>query len=504
MNVKKNTLVALLLTCLMAGSTISAYADDYRPHLQVTTTNTTFSAGGKGVMGITLFNGGGYDVIEVEAILRSTVSGITPLEGAQMVFANIEESVSYEVVIMVDQDVAVGAYVVTLQLSYLINGYEEVDVAVPIGIVVDQPALPMVRITASSSKVTPGVVNLLRLTAQNIADVSISDVEISLSSATSLITINDPINYRISELGPGESATFDVSVSVLENTPIGAYAVTARVWYKNGMGVTSSQTISIPLEVTETAVTRSPVVTVRNLAPRSVLPGEGFSLSLEASSVGAPVYNAKAVISMDVAGRVSPMTQTTVSLGDISAGGDVKFSYDLLMSGSASAGDIPLTVSVKYVDAKGVQGTMTETVTIPVENLVKFSLMKDAVVSAEKGKTTTFEADLLLVGTGKVEFSSISIVPEEPVEKVTGSTEYIGAVDPDSPVPFTLLFKVRDNATVGSYDLKLKISYLDSRNVVQNRTISVPLQVVNPVVTTSTTTNDGGVWGWLRRLFGLQ
>jgi len=198
------------------------------------------------------------------------------------------------------------------------------------------------------------------------------------------------------------------------------------------------------------------------------------------------------------------MTQTTVSLGDISAGGDVKFSYDLLMSGSASAGDIPLIVSVKYVDAKGVQGTMTETVTIPVENLVKFSLMKDAVVSAEKGKTTTFEADLLLIGTGKIEFSSISVVPEGPVEKVTGSTEYIGAVDPDSPVPFTLLFKVRDNATVGSYDLKLKISYLDSRNIVQNRTISVPLQVVNPVVTTSTTTNDGGVWGWLRRLFGLQ
>ncbi|MCX6649462.1 MAG: NEW3 domain-containing protein [Candidatus Bathyarchaeota archaeon] len=504
MNVKKNTLIALLLTCLMAGSTISAFADDYQPHLQVTTTNTTFSAGSKDVMSITLFNGGGYDVIEVEAILSSKTSGVTPLKGAQMVYANIEHSVSYDVDVLIDDDVAVGAYVLTLQLSYLINGYEAVDVAVPIGIVVDKPALPLAKITASSNKITPGVTNQIRLTTQNVANTSISDVEISLSSATTLVTVSDPINYRISELGPGESVAFDASVKVLENTPIGAYAVTARIWYNNGVGITSSQTLSIPLEVTETAVTRSPVVTVKNLAPHIVIPGEEFTLNLEASCAGAPVYNAKAVISQDVTGLVSPMTQTTVSLGDIPAGGNAKFSYDLLMSGSASARDIPLTVSIKYVDAKGVQGIVTETITIPVENLIKFSLMKDAVVSAEKGKTTTFEADLLLVGTGKVEFSSISVVPEGPVEKVTGSTEYIGAVDPDSPVPFTLLFKVKDNATVGDYDLHLKISYLDSRNVVQNKTISVPLQVVNPVITTTATANDGGIWGWLKRLFGIQ
>ncbi len=504
MNVKKNTLIALLITYLVMGSTISAFADEYRPHLQVLTTDTTFSAGSKGVMSITLFNGGDYDVIEVEAILSSTTAGITPLGGAQMVYANIEDSVTYGVDVLIDEDVAVGAYVLTLQLSYLINGYEEVDVAVPVGIVVDEPALPMAKITASTTKITPGVTNQIQLTTQNIASTSISDVEVSLSSATTLVTISDPINYRISELGPGGAVAFNASINVLENTPIGAYALTARVWYNNGMGATSSQTILIPLEVTETAVTRNPVVTVKNLTPKIVFSGEAFTLNLEASCAGAPVYNAKAVLGQDLTGLIFPMTQTTVSLGDISVGGGARFSFDLLMSGSASARDIPLTVSIQYVDAKGIQNTVTEIITIPVEDLIMFSLMKDAVVVAEKGETTTFEADLLLIGTGKVEFSSISVVPEEPIEKVTGSIEYIGAVDPDSPVPFTLLFKIKDNATIGEYDLHLKISYLDSRNVVQNRTISVPIQIVNPVVTTTATDNDGGVWGWLKRLFGLQ
>lgn len=506
MNVKKNTLIALLLTCLMAGSIISAYADDFRPHLQMTTANTSFAAGSKGSISITLRNDGNFDATEVEAILSSTTAGVTPLSGAQKVLNKVGtgQSVTYKVDIIVDQSVATGAYVLTLTMNYLRGGFGIVTVSVPISIVVNQPSLPSMKITAFNSKIIPGSVNEINLTAQNIAATNISDIDITLSSATSLVSIGDSVNHHLTALNAGDSVSFNTSVVVLENTPIGAYALTAQVWYVNSYGVTMKQTIIIPLEVTEIAVTRSPVVTVKNLAPRMVLPGEAFSISLEASCAGAPVYNARAVLSQDVSGLVSPMTQTTVSLGDISAGGNARFSFDLLMSGTASARDIPLTVSIKYVDAKGVPGTATEVVTIPVEEIVDFGLMQNATVTAEKGKTTTFEADLLLVGTGRVEFTKIEVQPEGPIVSVSGSAEYIGAVDPDSPVPFTLKFAVANNTANGANTLKLKVSYLDNRNVPQSQTVSVRLNVVDPVATAPTQANDGGIWGWLRRIFGLQ
>jgi hypothetical protein len=192
-----------------------------------------------------------------------------------------------------------------------------------------------------------------------------------------------------------------------------------------------------------------------------------------------------------------------VSLGDFSGGGHKDLSYTLLLSGSASARDIPLTVSVKYLDSKGVSGTATEIITIPVENLVEFSLLEDTTVVAEKGKTTTFEGDILLVGTGKVEFASVEIVPSGPVQNVTGSTEYMGAIDPDSPSPFTLKFKISNNTANGDYKMTLKITYLNTRNIEETKTISVPLQVVN-ATTTTTIANDEGIWGWIKRLFGIQ
>ncbi len=505
MNVKKH-LIPILLVCLTAGQIVSIYADNYTPHLQVTTKNTDLAAGGKGNIGINLYNGGDYDVTEIEALLSSATPGVSIINGSQKVINIIErgESAGYDVLVMVDQSVVVGAYPLSMTLSYLRTGRGIVAVTIPLSIIVDKPMLPMIKITASNDKITLGSENKLSLTVQNIAKVSTQNIDITLSSTNPLfLSVIDQINYQISELKPGASLTYNVSIKCLENMPIGAYSITAQVWYTYTFGIELKQMIIIPLEAAEASVSRSPVVTVKNLAPRIVLPGEEFSLSLEVSCVGASISNAKAVISMDVSSLVSPMTQTTVSLGDLSAGETEKLSYDLLLSGKASAGNIPLAVSINYIDSKGVAQKVTETITVPVENLVMFSLIEDTLIVAEKGSTTIFEGDLLLVGTGKVEFASIGVISEGPVQLVSGSSEYIGAIDPDSPVPFTIQFKIDDDSATGEYDLRFQVTYLNSRNLEQSKTISVPLQVIQSI-TVPAKTSDDGVWGWLRRLFGLQ
>ena len=506
MNGKKSTLIVFLITCMMAGQIISTYAADYRPHLQVTTANATFPAGSRGSMTITLRNDGNFDATEVEAILTSNTPGITPLNGAQKVVNSVDigTSVSYTVDVFVDQAVATGAYVLTLSLNYLRGGVGVVTVTVPVPLIVDTPSLPSLRITPSTNKITPGMINTMHLTVENISPANVTSVNIALSSASTLISLSDIINYNVTKLTAGSSTSFDVSLVVLENTPIGAYTLTAQVWYVNSYRITAKQTISIPLEVSAVAVTRTPVVTVQNMGSGIVLPGETFTITLRVSCSGAPIYNARAVLGQDVTGLISPVSQTTVSLGDLGVDGSSTVSYTMLLSGSAIAADIPLVVSIKYLDSKGISGTATETISIPIENLVDFRLMKDIIVSAEKGKTTTLEGDLLLVGTGKVEFSSISIIPGGPVQRVTGSTEYIGAIDPDSPVPFTIRFMIDDDAQLGDSNLQLRITYLNSRNIQENRTISVPLQIVAPSPTVTPTNDDGGLWGWLRRLFGLQ
>ena len=502
----KKYLIPILFACLLAGQIATTYAEDFIPHLQVTTTNTTLAAGSKGSIGITFYNGGNFDVTEIEALITSTTPGVSLISGSQYVINKIAigASASYSANVTVDQSIVVGAYPLTMTLSYLRAGRGIVTVTIPLTIVVNKPSLPALKITTSASKIIPGQENTITLTVENIGNTSVNNIDITLIPASPLLTLTDGINNHLTELKAGASTFYDVKIKALENIPIGAYSLAAQTWFTNDSGVESKQTLSVPLEVTTAVQTKSPVITITNLNPRRVIPGEQFNIDLQASCADAAVYNMKAVMSPDLKGLISPLNPTTVSLGDLSVGGSAKFTYILLLSGAATAGDIPLTVNLKYIDAKGVQGTATETITVPVENLVQFSLMEDLALTTQRGSTQTLDADLLLVGTGRVEFTRIQVLPDGPVKQITGSTEYIGAIDPDSPVPFSLKYVVSNNSTTGNYSLKLRITYLDSRNTQQNATINLPLTVTNPSTVIPTTTNDGGILGWLRRLFGLQ
>ena len=73
----KKYLIPILFACLLAGQIATTYAEDFIPHLQVTTTNTTLAAGSKGSISITFYNGGNFDVTEIEALITSTTPGIS-------------------------------------------------------------------------------------------------------------------------------------------------------------------------------------------------------------------------------------------------------------------------------------------------------------------------------------------------------------------------------------------------------------------------------------------
>ena len=123
-------------------------------------------------------------------MISSTTPGVSILSGSQYVINKIAigASASYSATVMIDQGVAVGAYPLTMTLSYLRAGRGIVTVVVPLTIVVNQPSLPALRITTSGSKITPGVENTINLTVENIGNTSVKDVDITLASASPLLT----------------------------------------------------------------------------------------------------------------------------------------------------------------------------------------------------------------------------------------------------------------------------------------------------------------------------
>jgi hypothetical protein len=179
-----------------------------------------------------------------------------------------------------------------------------------------------------------------------------------------------------------------------------------------------------------------------------------------------------------------------------------KATYRLLASGDISAGQYPITATISYISNKGVSKALSESLTILVDGLIDFELLDIPSDRVAPGETKELEADLLLIGTESVEFVSISVVEDDIIKRVSGSDEYIGAVDPDSPIPFDVNYMVEESAEDGRHELGLKVKYRDHLNKEHDEQIKLEIDI-GGTIDNEPTNQQGGIWTWIRRLLGL-
>jgi hypothetical protein len=178
-------------------------------------------------------------------------------------------------------------------------------------------------------------------------------------------------------------------------------------------------------------------------------------------------------------------------------------SYRLLASGDIPAGQYPIITTISYTNSKGMPSQLTETLTVRVEGLIDFEILDAPSLKLREGEVGELEADLLLIGTESVQFVSIEVLENDVIERVSGSTEYIGAVDPDSPIPFDLNYRVREDASNGEHDIDLRVLYRDHLNREHYEELSLNLEISEQSGEQPQEPNNTGIWLWLRRIFGL-
>jgi hypothetical protein len=499
----KKSLFKVLIVCMIIASTVSVYAENYTPHLEVSAENVYFAAGRQGDLTIKVNNSGGYDVLEVETTLNSNTPGITVLSNFHKVLNTIkqQQNVSYQVTLDIDQNVPLGAYTLQLQLKYSRLG-NQIALTIPISIVVNQAFVPSIKIIVSSEsvKLNANYDGEFTYIIENIGGLNVQNLNITLTSVSPFIAITEGQIRTISELKIGEKMEIITKIRILESATLGPYSISASLnFYSEGRSLRQNSVLYF--EVTSS---RNPILVVKNSNPGlSVTPGINFKLNLNIVCSDAIAYNAKAQLSLDQKGLLAPLSSTTIPLGDLKPNTSVDVSYDLQIDGNAVPGQLTIVLNLSYLNLKGASLTTNEVITINIDEFVSFRLLKDQVFTLEQGKTGKIDTDLLLIGLTRVQFTSISIVESGPFEKTVGSSEYLGAIDPDSPVPFTVQVKVSPNAMLGDGVIHAKVSYLDQRNIFREKMLDLPVVVVKPSIQNAST-NDGGIWGWLRSLFGIK
>ncbi len=500
--------IILLIATLMATQTTAVNAAD-SAILQVSTDNIYLVAGQENTITINLKNTGDYNLIDIRSVLTSAVPGINVITEYHKVVNSIDDgkTESYEPTLFVSEDIGLGVYSLSLTVIYKSpTEIQDSAITIPISVIVDESYVPKIKFTPSqeSIKVKSGSENSVEFGFTNNWNQNVTDVEFTVSSSTSSITIIDNINTMVETMAPGESVTLTPVVSNTEGTPLGTYTIKATASYRDVDGNRYHQTFALPLNLDSASASRNTIITIDSMEilQESIRPGDIFTVRLTVKCSGAESYDLLSNVAFGAMSSISPLSPTTVSIGDLAVDDTVTVSYQLLASGDIAAGQYPVTSTISYTNSKGVKGALTETFTILVDGLIEFSLLDVPTEKVPVGETSELEADLLLIGTESVQFVAIGVVEDGVIERVSGSEEYIGAVDPDSPIPFDIKYKVSDDAPEGKHELKLSVQYRDHLNKEHVDQMSLDVEI-GGVVDDLPDLQQGGFWAWIRRLLGL-
>jgi len=490
-----------------------------RPLLEVNVAGYNLTAGEENEMSISIENIDERYAFDVRATLTvpSTVSGISIVRESNAVFEEIHygEMEWMHPVLQVANSCPLGVYSLTLKLEYTDTANEMYADEVQIGVVVDavKPTEVDLFVDVEDYHVSAGAENEIDITVTNVGKKAVYDVEAVLTSTSSNIAVLKELSYLFDVVEVNSSVYFAPLLGVSRATPLGAYSLTLTLNYKDPEGISYSDSLIIGVLVDSVKPTERTRIAVQDfkVTPTEVFPGYNLTVEMELKNWGADAYDVQVQLSIDSQSPFVSLDPTLVFVGDLTSNQTAEVVYDLRTSGDADARLYVLQLIISYYDVDDQPNSLSEALSIGVHSKIGFRLLdiQPSIITAEPGETVEIEADLLLLGTETVEFVEIEIVENDstgPFISVPESYEYIGRVDPDSPVLFTVQFMVDSNATAGSYTLQIRVSCWDGYNQERRTVVGLPVVVnefSNQNAGTSPTLWDA-IWTMIRILFGVR
>lgn len=511
MNVKQIVVFSAMI--LMIGVPVAPIKGlMYTPLLQVSASDIYLTAGVENKIQIELENTGDFDIFEVQGTINSQTPGISVISGNQRVWNEIEEDeeVSWHPTIFVNPEIPLGTYSLNIGIRYIkmfqTGSTLPEQTNIQIGIIVDRRSPQKLKFIPPEEDVylNAGSTSNISFSLHNIWNNEIRDLEVSIESPTPYISLLEGLNYDIPRLESNKSITLESELSINKNTMPGEYFLKVTAYYKDGEGNRYNREFNVPMALDSVGSPRVTSVNIKSAFtdPPTINPGHRFDLDLELEVSGAKAYEITTVLNIPPTTSLSSLSPTILRLGDLLPGETAKAQYNILANGGSQAGPYPITVTTSYINSKGQSQTKTETITILLEGIVDFTLIKRTVPEIERGIETEIESDLLLIGTERVRFVELTLIEDEVFKSVPGSTEYIGAIDPDSPIPFRISVDVDEDVAIDNHVIRLRVKYLDHLNRENQDEVNLPVKVIQRAQEIEAS-SGGGFWLWIRRLLGL-
>jgi hypothetical protein len=476
--------------------------------LSVDVENYRVIAGTENEIQLTVTNVGEEAVYNIKAVLTSTSPDIIVLRETSYLFTEIDvdDDVDFQPLLGISQEVSLGAYALSLTLDYQdAQGVTYRD-ETTVGIFVDTVFSQRLTFKANLDRytVTAGTENEIVVYVTNTGDTPVYDIDLRLTSTSPEIVVLDETSSVFDVIDINSSVYFTPVLGVSVNAPFGVYSLTLSLVYDDPNGVVHTDSLIVGVSVDSVKPAERTKIALQNvqITPSQVFPGSDATVDIDLKNWGTNAYEVQLQLIIDSSSPVVSLNPTLVFVGDLGSNQTAHVTYILRISGDADASLYTLQLSVSYYNVDNQPESFSEAISIAVHSLVDFRLldMQPSNITATPGDTVTIEADLLLLGTEPIDFVEIEIVENRslgPFLTIPGSYEYIGRIDPDSPVLFTIQFLVDSDAMPGTYPLQMKIRGWDGYN--RQRQVIIEM----PVVVKEFTNPNEGASPTLLELLGL-
>ena len=417
-------------TSLIQKSTIAVSVNG-DAHLIFETSQTYLTSGEVNSVNFTILNNGTGFASNIQTTLTSQEAGV------QSVIPEIQNltagsSVTFPVQIYLPESSAGTVTPLTVSATFIDPYGDNASTSQAIDLHSSVASEPILAFSAQKITLVPGQSNNITITLTNMGSGNASNIiTTTTGSLQGVSTLSD--FPTLPNLTPGSSFSANITVYVPNSSAGQAISLTFSATYADTYGTSGSTSQNAGFRVASVGNIPSDtfsVSTIRN----SVISGNSSTVSFDVKNIGnstiySPDYNLEVNEPL-----VAVENSSYSSSASMTPGQSQVFEAELSASPGSSSGVYPATLQISFSDEYGSAYNQTYPVSILLSGSVIIVVQDEAFNQNGTGITVT--GNLLDEGSASAYY--LSVYGTLNGSKSIGSSNYIGEVDPNTPVPFTL------------------------------------------------------------------
>jgi len=308
-------------------------------------------------------------------------------------------------------------------------------------------------VASSASSFIAGEVSAISFTVTNASPQPVVSPTFSLSVSSPVVIIaNSSVSLANKVIAPGAKVGYEATVSAPSGSGGGSYSGTLTISYSDQYSNTYTQSVPVTLEV---------AVPIRQVSETSlssvVMIGTPSTVRYRITNTGnVPIYSPSISLSLPSGLAVSTNSTYTRTGLELLPGQAIVYSANVTSGPKTSEGAYTGTLVASFSDQYGNQYSQTFSPGLVLVGGIVL-VVQDLSATPASGDTLTVSGTLLNEGQASAYYLRVT---GSASGGAPGST-YVGEVDPNTPVPFSVTVPYRATSGTSAVDLTLVSNYLN-------------------------------------------